>query len=90
MAKTTNIDLIVNGTKVYTRKTTGKPYTHAIVARFPDDTYRISNCSSRGADALQQQIEHGLNAMKRINGQWAWAVERVILPIVDNTVTVSI
>jgi len=90
MTTKTNIELIVNGNKVYTRKTTKTNYTHAIVARFHDNTYRISNCSSKGPDALQQQIEHGLNAMKRINGQWFFAVERVILPIIDNAVTVSI
>jgi hypothetical protein len=89
MATKTNINLIVNGAKVHTRKVSKTNYTHAIVARFPDNTFRISNCSSKGIDALQREIQHGLNASKWMNDQYVWAVERVILPIIDNTVTLN-
>jgi hypothetical protein len=93
MTKTT-ISLIVNGTKVYARKTTGRPYTHAIVARFADNTYRISNCSSKGAEALHREIANR-RAHKwilpegAIRSECLYAVEQIVLPIIDNTVTLN-
>jgi hypothetical protein len=51
----TNINLIVNGTKVYTRKTTGRPYTHALV-NISADGWSITSCSSTGVAPLQRQI----------------------------------
>ena len=56
MTTKTNINLIVNGTKVYTRKTTGRPYTHALVSQC-DGKWTIESCSSKGADALQRNID---------------------------------
>jgi hypothetical protein len=55
MKTKTNINLIVNGTKVYTRKTTGRPYTHALVVHSPSG-WRIESCSSKGTGALLRQI----------------------------------
>ena len=94
MAPKTNITLIVNGAKVYTRKTTGRPYTHAIVARFADNTYRISNCSSKGAEVLQREA-NDRRAHKwilpegAIRSECLYAVEQIVLPIIDNTVTLN-
>jgi hypothetical protein len=60
----TNIDLIVNGAKVYTRKTTGRPYTHALVVGYADKVagvtrWTITSCSSKGPDSLQKKISEG-------------------------------
>lgn len=52
----TNINLIVNGTKAYTRKTTGRPYTHALVAQC-GGKWTITSCSSKGPAALQRTVE---------------------------------
>lgn len=51
----TNINLIVNGTKAYTRKTTGRPYTHALVEKCGGN-WTITSCSSKGPAALQRII----------------------------------
>jgi hypothetical protein len=51
----TNINLIVNGTKAYTRKTTGRPYTHALVMH-RDGKWSIMSCSSKGPAPLQSII----------------------------------
>jgi aspartate oxidase len=75
----------VNGQTVYTRKTTGKPYTHAIVAMFPDNTYRISNCSAKGIESLQRVIEVS-PAYKWVSGGIMRATEHMILPIINNAV----
>jgi hypothetical protein len=56
MKTKTNINLIANGTKVYTRKTTGRPYTHALVVHSTNG-WRIESCSSKGAGALLRAIE---------------------------------
>jgi hypothetical protein len=58
----TNINLIVNGTKAYTRKTTGRPYTHALVT-MTEKGWQITSCSSTGAAVLQRQIN---DANKRL------------------------
>ena len=52
----TNINLIVNGTKVYTRKTTGRPYTHALVTE-TNGKWTIISCSSKGTASLQRTID---------------------------------
>ena len=120
MSKTkTNINLIVNGTKVYTRKTTGRPYTHALVCR-EGDKASILSCSSNGTTALQRQIDErhkfvAIYTNEIANGPEAYATahncdmehanyvlgcrqryldavaatEWSILPIIDNTVTVT-
>jgi hypothetical protein len=56
MKTKTNINLIVNGTKVYTRKTTGRPYTHALVVCDADGKWSISSCSSKGAKGLMREM----------------------------------
>lgn len=53
--KTTNINLIVNGIKSYTRKTTGRPYTHALV-QHDQSGWKIVSCSSKGTAALQRMV----------------------------------
>jgi hypothetical protein len=53
--KKTNINLIVNGIKVYTRKTTGRPYTHALV-QHEQSGWKIVSCSSKGTAALQRMV----------------------------------
>lgn len=129
MSKTkTNINLIVNGTKVYTRKTTGRPYTHALVAGRPCGKWEIVSCSSTGATRMQREVEkwashraeqaayvaQGAEAYARrfwtrgktptadmlegfdrlaaeiTNNNAVFAATRyLILPIIDNTVTVT-
>jgi hypothetical protein len=59
MATKTNINLIVNGAKVYTRKTTGRPYTHALVERNSKGAWVIVSCSSKGTQQLQNIIDDG-------------------------------
>jgi hypothetical protein len=86
MAKTTNIDLIVNGTKVYTRKTTGKPYTHALVARTADGEFLITNCSAKGPESLHDNEIRSWSKTVRRLAEPTWFV----CEIIDNTVTVSI
>ena len=103
MATKTNINLIVAGSKVYTRKTTGRPYTHALVQH--DQTgWKIVSCSSKGTSALQRlvvdfndQIERYRAAAaadptdhyfsKRIE-RWE-ATTYHIVEIIDNTVTIA-
>ena len=55
MATKTNINLIVNGIKVYTRKTTGRPYTHALV-QHDESGWKIISCSSKATAALQRMV----------------------------------
>lgn len=59
MATKTNINLIVNGAKVYTRKTTGRPYTHALIQRNSKGAWVIVACSSKGTQHLQNIIDDG-------------------------------
>lgn len=56
VATKTNINLTVNGIKVYTRKTTGRPYTHALV-QHDESGWKIISCSSKGPNALVRWIE---------------------------------
>ena len=56
MATKTNINLTVNGIKVYTRKTTGRPYTHALV-QHDESGWKIVSCSSNGPNALRRWID---------------------------------
>lgn len=56
VATKTNINLTVNGIKVYTRKTTGRPYTHALV-QHDESGWKIVSCSSKGPNALVRWIE---------------------------------
>ncbi len=58
----TNINLIVNGTTVYTRKTTGRPYTHALVTG-SNGKWSIISCSSKGTAALQRTIDEARETM---------------------------
>ena len=55
MKTKTNINLIVDGKKEYTRKTTGRPYTHALVVHSPKG-WLIESCSSKGTGALLRRI----------------------------------
>ncbi len=82
---TTNINLIVNGTKVYTRKTTGRPYTHALVAQTADGKFQITNCSAKGPDSLHDDETRMRSRIIRRLDNPTWFV----LPIVDNTVTLA-
>jgi hypothetical protein len=107
----TNINLIVNGTKVYTRKTTGRPYTHALVI-MTEKGWQITSCSSTGTAALQRQIDETTNVIaqyeamiakgedincyctvafmtRRVEAYKA-AQKPVVLPIIDNTVTLVV
>ena len=106
----TNINLIVNGTKAYTRKTTGRPYTHALVC-MTKKGWQITSCSSTGTAALQRQIDEANNMTARYEALIAkgedincyctvefmkrcveaWKAEKsVVLPIIDNTVTLTV
>ena len=106
----TNINLIVNGTKAYTRKTTGRPYTHALVC-MTKKGWQITSCSSTGTAALQRQIDTQqaimatyetaiannqdinwyLNVKNMTSLVEAWKAEKsVVLPIIDNTVTLTV
>jgi hypothetical protein len=77
----TNINLIVNGSKVYTRKTTGRPYTHALVTG-SNGKWSIISCSSKGTAALQRTIDEAqekmawcekhLTADPTNNYAWTW------------------
>lgn len=71
MATKTNINLIVNGTKVYTRKTTGRPYTHALVFCSSSGEWSISSCSSKGPGALQRQIDDSNEIIARYSEEIA-------------------
>lgn len=62
MATKTNINLIVAGSKVYTRKTTGRPYTHALVMNSTNG-WSIVSCSSKGTAALQRWISDADQAL---------------------------
>ena len=81
----TNINLIVNGNKVYTRKTTGRPYTHALVAQTADGKFQITNCSSRGPDSLHDDEMRKWSRITRSLDNPTWFV----LPIINNTVTLA-
>jgi len=88
----TNINLIVNGTKVYTRKTTGRPYTHALVGKWEDGSWSITNCSSKGeASLMDNDLRHwsGRKYLRNGNG-WMRVAEWFVAPIIDNTVTVTV
>lgn len=102
----TNINLIVNGSKVYTRKTTGRPYTHALVTE-TNGQWKIVSCSSKGTAALQRTIDDARSTLDwydnalRTNPTGAYMQSWIntrdtlaatvyrILPIVENTVTVT-
>jgi peptide methionine sulfoxide reductase MsrB len=87
MTKTkTNINLIVNGIKVYTRKTTGKPYTHALVAQNADGKFQITNCSAKGPESLYDSDTRKWSVAVRDLTNPTWFV----LPIIDNTVTLAV
>ena len=85
MATKTNINLIVNGAKVYTRKTTGKPYTHALVARTADGQFLITNCSSKGPESLHDNETRRWSKAVRGLAEPTWFV----CEIIDNTVTLN-
>ncbi|CAB4165084.1 hypothetical protein UFOVP824_28 [uncultured Caudovirales phage] len=82
----TNINLIVNGTKAYTRKTTGRPYTHALVAQTDDGKFQITNCSAKGPDSLYDGDTRHWSCITRSLNNPTWFV----LPIIDNTVTLAV
>ena len=103
MATKTNINLIVAGSKVYTRKTTGRPYTHALVQH--DQTgWKIVSCSSKGTSALQRLVVDFNDQLERYRAAAAsyptddyfstrierWeATTYYIVEIIDNTVTIA-
>jgi hypothetical protein len=92
MATKTNINLIVNGAKVYTRKTTGRPYTHALVTGL-NGKWSIISCSSKGIDALQRTIDEARKTMAwydarltaETESDWAecWRVTRETIATTD-------
>ena len=98
-----NINLIVAGIKVYTRKTTGRPYTHALV-QHDQSGWKIVSCSSKGVAALQRQVVDFNDMLERYRAAAAadptdayftkriegWeATTFYICEIIDNTVTMA-
>lgn len=88
---TTTLNLFVNGQKVHTRKTTAKHVTHALVGRFDNGEFLLTNCSTRGPGPLD-----GHNLRRRAGWQWrsgkpsTVVVEWFVLPVVNNTVTLAV
>ncbi len=79
----TNINLIVNGTKVYTRKTTGRPYTHALVC-MTKKGWQITSCSSTGTAPLQRQVNQANERLAECEAMiaghqpnYGWDIEEV-------------
>lgn len=85
----TNINLIVNGTKVYTRKTTGRPYTHALVGKWEDGSWSITNCSAKGEASLMDNDLRNWSELTRGGNGRTRVTEWFVAPIIDNTVTVT-
>lgn len=87
----TNLNLIVNGTKVYTRKTTGRPYTHALVGKWEDGSWSITNCSAKGEASLMDNDLRDWSGRKYPRGGNGCirVTEWFVAPIIDNTVTVT-
>lgn len=85
----TNLNLIVNGTKVYTRKTTGRPYTHALVGKWNDGSWSITNCSAKGEASLMDNDLRRWSELVRRGGGKTRITEWFVAPIIDNTVTVT-
>jgi len=81
-----NIDLIVNGTKVHTRETTVKSYTHALVAQTANGEFMITNGSTTGPEFLYDNEIRNWSKLIRGLVQPKWFVCKII----NNTVTINL